>query len=126
MKEICFDHQADLLTICKNAQILKEALQQVIVCEHCSVQSLETMCKVRDYLASLCEIHVSRPRPIPLTLVDLRQMNGQTVYCLDLNEDVQVIAYKKGPIRVTDDKANYCATGLTLYREKPAEFENLI
>lgn len=111
----------------EDAQTLKEALQQVIDCEHCcSGQSLETMCRVRDYLASLCEIAGSRPRTIPLTLVDLRQMNGQTVYCLDLNEDVRVIAYKKGLIHVTDDRTNYCVAGLTLYRKKPSEFEKLI
>lgn len=53
-------------------------------------------------------------------------MNGQTVYCLDLNEDVRVIAYQKGLIQVTDERANYCVTGLTIYRTKPVEFENLI
>lgn len=126
MKEICFDHKTALLNTGEDAKILKEALEQVIVREHFSVQSLETMCKVRDYLASLCEIPSSGTRVFPLTLVELRQMNGQTVYCLDLNEDVEVIAYKKGPIRVTDDKTIYCATGLTLYRKKPVEFETLI
>lgn len=110
----------------EDAHILKKALQQVIDHEHCSGQSLETMCKVRDYLANLCEIPSSRPSNIPLTLVDLRQMNGQTVYCLDLNEDVRVIAYQKGLIQVSDERANYCVTGLTIYRTKPVEFENLI
>lgn len=67
---------------------------------------------------------IIEPMAIPLTLIDLRRMNGQTVYCLDLNEDVRVIAYKKGLIRVTDGQTNYCVTGLTIYRKKPVEFEN--
>ena len=108
----------------ENAHILKEALQQVIDRGHCSGQSLKTLCEVRDYLASLCAIPSSGPMAIPLTLIDLRRMNGQTVYCLDLNEDVRVIAYKKGLIRVTDGQINYCVTGLTIYRKKPVEFEN--
>lgn len=112
--------------ILKDAHILKEALQQVIDSEKCSGQFLKTLCRVSDYLNSLCEIYVSSPRAIPLTLVDLRQMDGQTVYCLDLNEDVRVIAYKKGLIQITDERANYCVTGLTLYRTNPIEFKKLI
>lgn len=108
----------------EDAHILKETLQQVIDRGHCSGQSLKTLCEVRDYLASLCAIPSSGPMAIPLTLIDLRRMNGQTVYCLDLNEDVRVIAYKKGLIRVTDGQTNYCVTGLTIYRKKPVEFEN--
>lgn len=42
----------------------------------------------------------------PLTLQELRKMNGQRVFCLETNEEVQVVAYKKGVIRVTNDKEN--------------------
>lgn len=108
----------------EDAHVLKEALQQVIDRGHCSGQSLKTLCEVRDYLASLCAIHSSSAGAIPLTLIELRKMNGQTVYCLDLNEDVRVIAYKKGLIRVTDGETNYCVTGLTIFRNKPVAFEN--
>ena len=31
----------------------------------------------------------------PLTLQELRKMNGQRVFCLETNEEVQVVAYKK-------------------------------
>lgn len=112
--------------ILKEAHILREALQEVIDQEKSSGQSLRILCRISDYLDSLCEIYGRSSRAIPLTLVDLRQMGGKTVYCLDLNEDVRVIAYKKGLIQITDERATYCVTGLTLYRTKPIEFEKLI
>ena len=36
------------------------------------------------------------------------------------NEEVQVVAYKKGFIRVTNDKENLPIHGLTLYRRRPS------
>ena len=56
----------------------------------------------------------------PLTLQELRKMNGQRVFCLETNEGVQVVAYKKGFIRVTNDKENLPIHGLTLYRRRPS------
>ena len=56
----------------------------------------------------------------PLTLQELRKMNGQRVFCLETNEEVQVVAYKKGFIRVTNDKENLPIHGLTLYRRRPS------
>ena len=56
----------------------------------------------------------------PLTLQELRKMNGQRVFCLETNEEVQVVAYKKGVIRVTNDKENLPIHGLTLYRRRPS------
>lgn len=101
-------------------------LQNVIDGDMSPGQSRETLCKVKDYLVDLGKASCRRPMCSPLTLIELRQMNGETVYCLDLNEDVRVIAYKKGLIQIADERANYCVTGLTIYRKKPAEFEKLI
>ena len=57
----------------------------------------------------------------PLTICELRQMNGETVYCLDMNEDVKVVAHKKGFIRIANDKITHDITGLTLYRNRPGQ-----
>ncbi len=56
----------------------------------------------------------------PLTPQELRKMNGEQVFCLEANEEVQVVAYKKGFIRVTNDKENLPIHGLTLYRHRPS------
>ncbi len=56
----------------------------------------------------------------PLTIYELRQINGETVYCLDMNEEVRVVARKKGFIQVTNDKEIHRITGLTLYRHRPS------
>lgn len=58
---------------------------------------------------------------LPLTAQELRKMDGKTVYCLEMNEDVQVVAYKKGFIHITTDRERHRATGLTLYRQRPAD-----
>lgn len=46
-------------------------------------------------------------------------MNGEWVFCLEMNEEVKVVAYKKGFIRVTNDKEIHHINGLTLYRRRP-------
>ena len=43
-------------------------------------------------------------------------MDGEQVFCLDMNEEVRVVARKKGFIQVTNDKEIHLITGLTLYR----------
>lgn len=68
-----------------------------------------------------CELTEDKAEPEkPLTIFELRQMNGETVYCLDINEDVKVLAYKTGFIRITTDKEIHNVTGLTLYRHRPS------
>ena len=42
------------------------------------------------------------------------------VFCLDMNEEVRVVARKKGFIQVTNDKEIHLITGLTLYRHRPS------
>ena len=56
---------------------------------------------------------------LPLTTQELRKMNGEWVFCLEMNEKVKVVAYKKGFIRVTNDKESHHINGLTLYRRRP-------
>ena len=57
---------------------------------------------------------------LPLTTQELRKMDGERVYCLELNEEVRVSARKTGLIKVIDDKENYLSIGLTLYRRRPS------
>lgn len=57
---------------------------------------------------------------LPLTPQELRKMDGEHVFCLEMNEEVKVVAYKKGFIRVTNDKENVPIHGLTLYRRRPS------
>ena len=57
---------------------------------------------------------------LPLTAQELRKMNGERVFCLEMNEEVQVTAYKKGFIRVTNGKESHLINGLTLYRRRPS------
>lgn len=61
----------------------------------------------------------------PLTMAELRQMNGETVYCLELNADVKISAPKVGLIYVTYNipgkYGDLKAMGLTLYHRKPEE-----
>ena len=56
---------------------------------------------------------------LPLTTQELRKMNGEWVFCLEMNEEVKVVAYNKGFIRVTNDKESHPINGLTLYRRRP-------
>lgn len=67
----------------------------------------------------------ARTMPYPLTMPELRKMDGQTVYCLELNTDVRVAARKTGWITVhwplLNEKECCKAHGLTLYRSKPEE-----
>ena len=57
---------------------------------------------------------------VPLTTQELRKMDGEQVFCLDMNEEVRVVARKKGFIQVTNDKEIHRITGLTLYRHRPS------
>ena len=57
---------------------------------------------------------------VPLTTQELRKMDGEQVFCLDMNEKVRVVARKKGFIQVTNDKEIHRITGLTLYRHRPS------
>lgn len=57
---------------------------------------------------------------IPLTTQELRKMDGEQVFCLDMNEDVRVVARKKGFIQITNDKEIHRIVGLTLYRHRPS------
>ena len=59
----------------------------------------------------------------PLTMVDLRSMDGKTVYCLELNMEVRVATRRTGWITVhwplPMEKECCKAHGLTLYRRNP-------
>ena len=57
---------------------------------------------------------------VPLTTQEIRKMDGEQVFCLDMNEEVRVVARKKGFIQVTNDKEIHRITGLTLYRHRPS------
>lgn len=57
---------------------------------------------------------------LPLTTQELRKMNGETVYCLELNEEAQVVAYKRGFIHISTEREIYLVNGLTLFRRRPA------
>ena len=61
---------------------------------------------------------------LPLTIQELRNMNGETVYCLEMNDEVQVIARKRGSIKITTERETLRADGLTLFRKKPASLDN--
>lgn len=56
----------------------------------------------------------------PLTMAELRKMNGETVYCLELNTEVQIRAPKHGFIYVSyrfpGVHGEHNAMDLTLYR----------
>lgn len=60
---------------------------------------------------------------LPLRLENLRKMDGQTVYCLDLNTDVKVRAPEVGLIYVSSDNYVLKANEVTLYRTKPGEVQ---
>ena len=47
-------------------------------------------------------------------------LTTQELFCLDMNEEVRVVARKKGFIQVTNDKEIHLITGLTLYRHRPS------
>lgn len=61
----------------------------------------------------------------PLTMAELRKMNGETVYCLELNTMVRVSARKTGWITIhypLPGEYDCCkALGLTLYRTQPED-----
>ena len=61
----------------------------------------------------------------PLTMAELRNMNGETVYCLELNLYVTILAKKVGFVHVhysfPGEYGECKAMGLTLYRTRPEE-----
>lgn len=61
----------------------------------------------------------------PLTMAELRKMDGETVYCLELNIEMLVLAQNIGWITVTPDRPleyeRYKAHELTLYRTQPED-----
>ena len=61
----------------------------------------------------------------PLTQDELRKMNGATVYCLELNTEARVSAYKTGWITIhypLPRETDCCkAKDVTLFRTKPKE-----
>ena len=63
----------------------------------------------------------------PLTISDLRNMHGKTVYCLDLNAEAKVSAPKVGFIMISysiQGEWGACkAANLTLYRQRPIQPE---
>ena len=58
---------------------------------------------------------------LPLGLEELRKMDGQKVYCLDLNTEVTVSAAKTGLIYVSNLNYVLKASDVTLYRKRPGE-----
>lgn len=61
----------------------------------------------------------------PLTIPELREMNGATVYCLELNAEVTVQASRYGFIEIAyklpGTFGTHSAHGLTLYRNTPED-----
>lgn len=76
-------------------------------------------------LQALREQEEREKQPQPLTMAELRKMNGETVYCLELNLDVKIYARQYGFIDVSykfPGTYGECkAMGLTLYRTRPEE-----
>lgn len=70
--------------------------------------------------AGLISSEMQESPELPLTMTELRKMDGEQVFCLDMNEEVRVMARKKGFIQVTNDKEVHRITGLTLYRHRPS------
>ena len=70
-------------------------------------------------MAGLSQPEGKTTAELPLTTQELRKMNGELVFCLEMNEEVKVVDYKKGFIRVTNDKESHHINGLTLYRRRP-------
>ena len=61
---------------------------------------------------------------LPLGLEELRKMDGQKVYCLDVNTEVTVHAPRMGLIYVSYLHYILKATDVTLYRTRPGEDKN--
>lgn len=59
----------------------------------------------------------------PLTMAELRKMDGETVYCLELNTEVRVAARNTGWINIHYPIDCCKAHGLTLYRTRPEDTE---
>ena len=63
----------------------------------------------------------------PLTMAELRKMDGETVYCLELNTEVKIHARKYGFINVSykfpGEYGEFKAMGLTLYRARPEDLK---
>ena len=78
-------------------------------------------------LQALREQEEREKQPQPLTMAELRKMNGETVYCEDVNADVKIHAYEVGLIfvRYKDhfEDVLFKAKDVTLYRHKPKEGE---
>ena len=76
-------------------------------------------------LVALKEKEGLEKQPQPLTMAELRNMNGETVYCEDVNADVKIYAYEVGFIYVEyKGEFEYVlskAKDVTLYRHKPKE-----
>ena len=76
-------------------------------------------------LQALREQEEREKQPQPLTMAELRKMNGETVYCLELNLDVKILAKKVGFVHVSYQFPGVygeCqAMDLTLYRARPEE-----
>lgn len=74
-------------------------------------------------LQALREQEEREKQPQPLTMAELRKMDGETVYCLELNIEMLVLAQNVGWITVTPDRPleyeRYKAHELTLYRTRP-------
>lgn len=78
---------------------------------------------VRAGIDALREKTEREVQPQPLTMAELRSMDGKTVYCLELNTEVRVATRKTGWITVhwplPMEKECCKAHGLTLYRRNP-------
>ena len=88
-------------------------------------KDVETYAMALDALR-MQEKKEQQPQPQqPLTMAELRKMNGETVYCLELNTMVRVSARKTGWITIhypLPGEYDCCkALGLTLYRTQPED-----
>lgn len=78
---------------------------------------------IHDIWEMVKHIEIEGDKNAPLTLDELRGMDGEPVYCLDLNCEVKICAPRKGLISVLYNLpgisgVNY-AREFTLYRRKP-------
>lgn len=99
------------------AYLLAAGEQQSAVIEQAFESGYKTAMQV--ILAGIPAPGIKSDTELPLTIQELRKMNGVQVFCLELNEEVQVSARRKGLIKVADEKEIYPISGLTLYRCRP-------
>lgn len=101
-----------------------EVLSMAVTFNGCGRTTSDEMREaVRAGIDALQEKAEREAQPQPLTMAELRSMDGKAVYCLELNTEVRVATRRTGWITVhwplPNEKECCKANGLTLYRRNP-------